>query len=214
MPKASAEKTRPNRRNAEASKAAILKAALVEFSNEGYAGARVDNIARAAGLSKPLIYTYFGDKDAIYAAALREAYVQIREGEASLDLDRMDPEDAIRKLVSFTLSHFRKNPWFISMLNTENLLGGNTIRNIHDATEIQSGLVAKLDGIIKRGVAAGQFRDGIDPLEFYIFVASVCYFPVSNRHTLRTVFGCPLDDEWLDQHEAQAAEMMVRYLRP
>ena len=38
-------------------------------------------IAERAGVSKPMIYSYFGDKDGLWAAALREAYVQIRAGE-------------------------------------------------------------------------------------------------------------------------------------
>ncbi|MCB1403094.1 MAG: TetR family transcriptional regulator, partial [Rhodobacteraceae bacterium] len=63
----------PQRRDAERSRRAILDAALEEFSELGHAGARIDAIAARAGVSKPLIYSYFGDKDALYMAALREA---------------------------------------------------------------------------------------------------------------------------------------------
>ena len=70
-----------------------------------------------------MLYNYFGDKDELYAAALREAYVQIRAGERELDLDGKSPEAALRAIIAFTLEHFRSKPWFISMLNTENLLG-------------------------------------------------------------------------------------------
>lgn len=204
----------PPKRDAARSRRAILDASLIEFSQNGHAGARIDSIADRAGVSKPLIYSYFGDKDALYAAALREAYVQIRQGEKELNLDDKDPETAIRDLVRFSLRHFRDKPWFISMLNTENLRGGTTIRKIKDVTEIQSHLIVELQRVLERGAKAGLFRDGIKPLDLYISIASLCYFPISNTHTLRAVFGVPLDDAWLDQRSQDIGEMVIRFLRP
>jgi AcrR family transcriptional regulator len=202
------------KRDAERSRRAILAAALVEFSARGHAGARIDAIAARAGVSKPLLYSHFGDKDGLYAAALREAYVQIRVGERALELEHRNPEAAIRTLVAFTLAHFRSKPWFISMLNTENLRGGTTIREIGDLGELQSPLVARLREILDRGAAEGVFRAGVDPVDLYISIASLCYFPVSNAHTLRAVFGCPVDDVWLARRGRDAEEMVVRFLRP
>ena len=48
----------------------ILDAAIQEFASEGVAGARTDSIALGAGVNKALLYYYFGDKEALYAAAL------------------------------------------------------------------------------------------------------------------------------------------------
>ncbi|PLW75968.1 TetR/AcrR family transcriptional regulator [Cohaesibacter celericrescens] len=201
------------KRDAERTRQAILQAALVEYSEHGFSGARIDRIAKNARISKPMIYDYFGDKDALYAAALREAYVQIREGESELHLDELPPETAIRSLVQFTMAHFREKPWFISMLNTENLRGGKTVREIQDANEIQSQLLVKLSDLLKRGAADGTFRKDVDPVGLYIHIASLCYFPVSNAHTLRAVFGPPIDDAWLDQHVEEASEMVIRFLK-
>lgn len=200
-------------RNAAASKQLILDAALIEFSTKGFAGARVDEIASRAGVSKPLIYGYFGDKDAVYAAALREAYVQIREGENELNLDGLSPEEAIVSLVTFTMQHYRKNPWFISMLNTENLRGGETIRQIKDLSEIQTSLIAKLKTILEKGHNAGVFRPDVDPAELYIYIASLCYFPISNIHTLRAVFEASIDDAWLERRSRDSAQMIIGFLR-
>ncbi len=205
-------KPQPVRRNAKASQRRILDAALKEFSDHGLAGARIDVIADRAQVSKPMIYTYFGDKNELYKAALRESYVQIRSGERKLDTAGMTPEEAIRELVRFTLQHFISKPWFISMLNTENMLGGDTIREIEDVAEIQSNLVNSLSEILKRGADEGRFRNDVDPAEFYITIASLCYFPVSNRHTLRTVFGVAIDDVWLAKKAEEAGDMLISYL--
>lgn len=203
----------PRKRDADQSRKLILQAALEEFSTYGHSGARVERIASSAGVSKPLIYDYFGDKDAIYAAALKEAYVQIREGESQLNLASLSPEDAIRRLVIFTMDHFREKPWFIRMLNTENLLGGATIRDMQDAKGVQSVLVEHLQGVLQRGADSGVFRKDVDAVELYLFIASLCYFPVSNIHTLRAVFGLPMDKDWLDRRAEEAADMILRSLK-
>lgn len=203
----------PRKRDAEGTKRRILQAALEEFAAHGHSGARVDRLAEAAGVSKPMIYEYFGDKDAIYANALREAYVRIREGEKSLDLDKLAPDEAVRELVRFTMNHFRRNPWFVSMLAIENLRRGETISALSDAPRIQSVLVERLRDVLRRGAEAGLFRDDVDPVEFYVFIASLCYFPLSNQHTLRTVFRLPVDDSWLERRVEESADMLLAFLR-
>ena len=58
------------RRNAAQSRETLLAAATEEFASHGLAGARIDRIAQAAGISKPMLYTYFGDKEALFDACL------------------------------------------------------------------------------------------------------------------------------------------------
>src|SRR6516164_6956255 len=58
----------------EKTRAAILQAALEEFSHEGVAGARTDEIARRAGVNKALLYYYYKDKEGLYSAALEQVF--------------------------------------------------------------------------------------------------------------------------------------------
>ena len=208
------QKRKTGPRDAERTRRAILDAALVEFSEKGHAAARIDAVAEAAGISKPMIYSYFGDKDALYAAALREAYVQIRAGESELQLGDLEPVEAVRTLVHFTFDHFREKPWFISMLNTENLLGGETVRSIVDVGDIQSTMISELRRVLDHGEREGVFRKGVDPVELYITIASLCYFPISNRHTLRAVFKVPVDDDWVEARKRAVSDMVLADLRP
>jgi len=46
-----------------------------------------------------------------------------------------------------------------------------------------------LDTIIERGRRAGLFRDGVDPVQLYISIASLSYFYLSNHYTLSVIFG-------------------------
>ncbi|MFW6772664.1 TetR/AcrR family transcriptional regulator [Nocardioides sp. CPCC 205120] len=51
----------------------ILAAAQEEFARVGYAAASVVTVARAAGISKPLVYSYFGSKEGLYVACVDAA---------------------------------------------------------------------------------------------------------------------------------------------
>ncbi len=81
----------------------ILHAAIHEFSEHGLAGARTSTIALAARVNKALLYYYFRDKEALYAAALEEVAGRIA-GDALAVLDL--PCSAGERLLRFVLQHF------------------------------------------------------------------------------------------------------------
>lgn len=69
--KTAAKPSGPGRPKDLGKRAAILDAAKRLFANEGFAGASMDEIAAEAGVSKLTVYSHFGDKDALFAAAVR-----------------------------------------------------------------------------------------------------------------------------------------------
>ena len=74
----------------EITKAKILAAAEAEFSEKGYFGARVDEIAVAAGVNKRMIYQHYESKDGLYQAALLSVYGKLAECEARFCIDNLD----------------------------------------------------------------------------------------------------------------------------
>jgi AcrR family transcriptional regulator len=64
---------RPRKRDAEATRAAILQAAKTHFARSGYNGAYLREIAADAGADAALINRYFGGKDGLFAAALKDS---------------------------------------------------------------------------------------------------------------------------------------------
>ena len=83
-------------RDAERTRAELLEVATAVFAEQGYSGARVDEIAERTRTTKRMIYYYFGGKEQLYLAVLENAYRGIREAEQSLQVDHVDPVDAIR----------------------------------------------------------------------------------------------------------------------
>lgn len=171
---------------------AILEAARGEFSAKGLTGARVNEIAARAGVNKQLIYYYYGSKAGLYRAALEAVYAEIRALERELNLGGLPPVDAMARLIGFSFDYLAEHPDFIGMLNHENAQGAPHVRasrSIH-----ASPLVELVAATLHRGVATGDFRAGIDPVDLYISLAGVAYFFFSNRLTLSSVFGRDLQD--------------------
>ena len=202
-------------RDAGRSRGAILKAAIAVFSELGLGGARVDEIARRAGVNKALLYHYFDNKDGLFVAALECVYEEIRAAEASLDLESLGPEAAIQRLVDFTFDHFLAHPEFITLLNSENLHRARHLEKSGSVRQLHLPLVARLKKLLARGAREGVFRDGVDPVELYISVASLGYFYLSNAHTLSTVFSRDLmGPAALRRRRKHMRDVILGYLRP
>lgn len=176
-------------RDAGATKLRILAAARVEFADHGYMGARVDRIARTARANKRLLYYYIGNKEALYLATLERAYADIRSAERELRLEELQPLAAIERLVRFTWAYFNANPSFMALLNTENLHRARHLVKSRQIPDMNSTVVAIVGRILAKGVRQGVVRPGIDPLQLYISIASLCFFYLSNIHTLSVVFA-------------------------
>jgi AcrR family transcriptional regulator len=166
----------------------ILGAALAEFARYGLGGARVDRIAQRARANKRMLYYYFGDKDGLVLAALEDRYVHIRSAERELQLEHLDPRDAVKRLVQFTWSYYLEHPEFMTLLNSENLHQGRHVKSSKRIRDMHSTLVETLRVVLRKGEAQGLFRKGIDPVQLYISIAGEGYFYLSNRYTLSRNF--------------------------
>jgi TetR/AcrR family transcriptional regulator len=181
--------TRRTKRDPDRTREAILVAAQDEFATKGLAGGRVNVIARKSGANKRMIYHYFGSKEGLYLAALERVYEGLRGEERTMDLDHLDPEVAIRRLVEFNFDYSHAHPELISLINNENLHRARHLRKSKKVRELHSPFVKLIDAILKRGVGDGVFRSGLDPVDVYITIAAVGFFYLSNNWTLSAIFG-------------------------
>src|SRR6201991_2942311 len=164
----------------------ILEAAKQEFATYGLAGARVDRIAAKAGANKRMLYYHVGKKDDLYLAVLEGAYEQIRVEERALDLEHLDPPEAIERLIDFTWNYFIRNPEFLALLNTENLAKAKNIKRSTKVKTMHSPFVQMIGDVVQRGVASGDFRAAVDPVQLYISIAALGFFYL-NSATLSVI---------------------------
>jgi AcrR family transcriptional regulator len=208
-------RTEPTRTNDPArTMADIREVATHEFSEKGLAGARIDVIAQAMRTSKRMIYYYFGSKEGLYIAVLEEAYRRIRSIEAELHLDDLTPEDALRRLVGFTVDYQLANPDFIRLVMNENMLRGEFIAQSKAIQKLNVPAIDAVRKVYERGLAAGVFRSGLDAVDLHMSISALSFFNVANKHTFAVIFKRDLDSRAaIVARRDSIIEMMVRFVR-
>lgn len=97
-PISTSKKTTPAGRKAKR-RQEILAAALAIFADDGFAAARLDDIARHAGVAKGTLYLYFNSKEALFEELLREAIKPMQGRLARIAADpRINTRDALNRL--------------------------------------------------------------------------------------------------------------------
>jgi AcrR family transcriptional regulator len=175
--------------NPEAVRADILTTATQVFAERGLAGARIEEIVQRTQTSKRMIYYYFGDKNGLYLEVLEAAYARVRAGEDALQLDALDPLDALQRLISFTFDYHRNNPDYVRLVAIENIHNANNLERSDRIMKVNSPAIAKLCVICEKGEKAGLFRPDIDPVELHWLISASCFFNVSNRDTFEHLYG-------------------------
>jgi AcrR family transcriptional regulator len=204
----------PRKRDADATRARILKAATAEFARSGFAGARGDRIAARARSSERMLYYYFGSKEGLFRAALESVYGALRDAEREVEIDLEDPQGSLERFCRFVWHYYYEHPEFISLVNTENLHQAKHLRKSAALEELVSPVIGRIRELLEHGVAAGVFRAGIDAAELYTIIAAQGYFVLSNRYTLSAVLGRDMTiPDQLEVHWCESAELIRRYVQ-
>jgi AcrR family transcriptional regulator len=192
----------------------ILEVATREFAEKGLAGARIDEIAEATRTSKRMIYYYFGSKEGLYIRVLEEAYRRMRAIEADLHLEDLEPEAALRRLVGFTVDYQWAHPEFIRLVMTENIHRGEYLAQSRSIHELNVPAIEGLQRVYERGVVAGVFRAGLDPIDLHMSISALSVFNVANRHTFSLIFQRDMGTPQAQvERREQIVEMLVRFVR-
>jgi AcrR family transcriptional regulator len=197
----------------ERTMAGILEMATKEFAEKGLSGARIDAIADATRTSKRMIYYYYGSKENLYVAVLEESYRRMRQIEAELHLENLEPVAALRRLVEFTFDHHRGNEDYIRLVMNENIERGAYLAQSKSIQELNVPAIAAIRELYDRGVVQGVFRKGLDPLDIHASISALTFFNVSNQHTFGLIFkGTAKGRSALAARRANITEMVVRFV--
>jgi AcrR family transcriptional regulator len=178
-----AAKSRRRVRAPEQTRDALLKAAVAEFAREGYGGARVDRISKAAKSNDRMLYYYFQSKEKLFHHVIEHCYADLVTREQALELDFKSPREALAALVAFNWNYYWENPELLSILASENLFKGRHVKNNirRSFADTQLGM---LDRVVESGVARGEFSPDCDRFHLYLSILSLTYFYRANLYTL------------------------------
>jgi AcrR family transcriptional regulator len=203
------------RRSTEETKQAIFRAAKKEFSQQGYSGARIDNIARVANCNVRMIYHYFSSKQKLYIAVLEESYSDLRAKEGDLQIDTDRPLDGLLKLLRFTFDYFEKNPSFEGILRAENVMRGRFVQRSARVVEMGFPLRKTISDLIASGERQGVLRADLDPVHLYVTIAALSRFHLSSAFSLSAVMATDMTRaEWRKSRWNHVEEVFRAYLLP
>jgi TetR/AcrR family transcriptional regulator len=163
----------------EKTRAAILKAALEEFSHEGVTGARTEEIARRAGVNKALLYYYFKDKDGLYAAALEQVFSGLHQRVMSvLNREELPPRERLLLYAQTHFDYIASAPVYPRLVQREFMRSAgralspaaSKIMELHGKP-----LYSRLEKLINEGVEAGDFRR-VDPMQTVTSIIGIIVF--------------------------------------
>jgi TetR/AcrR family transcriptional regulator len=184
----------------------IVVAARKVFAQKGLTGARMDEIARVAGVNKALPYYYFRNKEELHRFVLETMIAQISSQMQSPKVLAMDPPDRVRALVNTTFDFVLRNPAYPRLIQREMMAAR---RHLHwMVVAHHRPLHRSVVKTIREGIALGQFRR-VDPdqMVFTIFGMIMYYFatgPLASQIWNR--------DVWNPRNVAQRRRAVLDFL--
>jgi AcrR family transcriptional regulator len=191
-------------RNPERTRGRILSAALREFAANGFAGARVDAIARRAVINKRMLYHYFGNKEHLFREVLRR---KITERQSSAGGLSGDPAESLP--FWFRLS-CRDTDW-VRLLEWEALQGGG--KKVIDGKS-RRALSAKTLGRIRQQQALGYLSGEFEPGHLLLAMRSLTTFPMAFPQLTRLFTNRPVSDPHFQKNYAEFLEKFAAAFRP
>lgn len=211
-----AESKREKReRSAEAAREAILDAAESVFAEHGFSGARMDEIALAAGYNKALLFHYFTDKLGLYRALMTRTKSAIFE-RLSSHLDQLlaggadaVTADRIRSFaadsIGWIFDYYMEHPRAARILAWEAAEGWRTFASCAPPTPNAWG--ERVTQLIRNAQEAGIVRRDLDPRILFTTTLSLPLIHLVSLRRFETMF--PASDFTSREALAHAREQMI-----
>src|ERR1700716_211968 len=156
------------------------------FAEQGLAGARMDEIARAAKVNKALLYYYFRSKEELYRFVLETLLSQLREQVAEAGVERPSPSKRLSAIVDRFFDFVLAHPNYPRLIQREIMSRGPNMKWI--VAEYYRPLHGRLVRLIEDGVSAGDFRT-VDAGNAAVTVISMMVHYFAAAPVLRSVLG-------------------------
>lgn len=186
-------------RDAERSRRALCEAALDEFAEKGFAGARVQDIAARAGVNKQLINYYFGGKEGLYR--------EIQRGWPERETVFADPDLPLEEVAARYLAAGLADPRPARLLIWRGLTGGSTAGETYDDATLGQD-VANL----RQAQERGEIADDLDPGFVRLALMGIILAPVVLPQTARQVTGLDPGSPEFDASYGEQLRRLIRHL--
>jgi TetR/AcrR family transcriptional regulator len=191
-------------RNPDRTRARILSAALKEFAAEGFAGARVDAIARRAAINKRMLYHYFGDKEHLFRQVL---HGKITERQASAEGLSGDPAESL----PFWFKLSCQDADWVRLLEWEALQGGD--KKVIDEKS-RRALATRVLSRIRQQQALGYLSGEFEPGYLLLAMRSLTTFPMAFPQLTRIFTNRSASDPHFQKQHAKFLRKFAAAFKP
>ncbi|HEX9046692.1 MAG TPA: TetR/AcrR family transcriptional regulator [Verrucomicrobiae bacterium] len=195
--------TPPATRDPDRTRARILAAALTEFSTKGFAGARVDAIARRAKGNKRMIYHYFGNKESLFSAVLRHKMTERRAWAVNL------PNDQTERLPFCFESTCGDADW-VRLLEWEALQDSGKVIDEKERRTASEEWLQRLRQRQKSGELASHFNTA----HLALAMQSLIIFPVAFPQLVRVLTGHSVENPRFRKEYGQFLKQFAAAFKP
>ncbi len=156
----------------------ILDAAANVFSDVGFAGARVDEIARQAGVNKATIYYHIGDKKALYAEVLRDIMGSAFDRSVRNLQGAQSPEEKLRIYVNSIARTMDQHPHLAPIMLWEQASGGENLPEV--IAQVFANVIGTLTTVLEEGESQGVFIKTIPFIVHSMVIGGVMFYKASD----------------------------------
>lgn len=191
----------------------ILASAIKEFSDKGFAGARVDEIARQAKINKAMIYYHIGDKESLYTAVLNSTFGNLASVmEKNIAWDKL-PAENLRIYIQTVSETIRENPQIPPIMLRETASGGKNlpVEVVHSLTSI----IEILAQILKQGVETNEFHPASSFIIYFMLVSPLIFLKQMGaliHHQINILGPGNIISQWPDDIAQEIESLIFRAL--
>jgi AcrR family transcriptional regulator len=156
----------------------ILKAAAKEFSEAGFAGARVDEIANSAGVNKATIYYHIGDKQALYAQVVHDLFGNVVAQFNRNITAAQSPENQLKLFIQTVAGMVDRHPELAAIMLREQASGGKHFPEM--VAQDLARILGILTEILDDGVRAGTFIETVPLIVHMMIIGAIVFFKMSS----------------------------------
>lgn len=139
----------------------IVQAAIEVFARRGFHGARVADIAEAAGIAYGLVYHHFKNKDEILAAIFTERWARYTGYLSEVAASDAPFRDQLARLVHFWVEAYRDEPHLMTVMINE-ISRSYEFLESHDVGAVHVAFDAVID-LVEQARLRGEVREDVDP---------------------------------------------------
>ena len=193
----------------------ILDTASEIFSESGFEGARVDEIARRAGVNKATIYYHIGHKQALYGQVIHDLFGNAAKQVVQNITASLSPQDKLKKYIHTLAGIVDRNPQIAAIMLREQAAGGKNLPEL--VAQDMAGFLRIITDILDEGVEQNTFIKTTPFLVHLMIIGAIVLYkmssPIRSKYSLLSNAFAENNDRDLKEVAAEVERLVLNAVK-